>query len=229
MPQRKTYRRRYPKKKRKYARRKPKALTMGARVFPKTMMRKLTYYLPVTGNYSLQGTTIVYRANSLHDPEYAVLGHQPRGYDQIMEFYKRYTVLSCKMTVKSQWNDGNGAKEPLNIIVATRDTESAYAGSEIMNSYLENPDRTQRLLSPVQSYATTTSRTVSIKKRLGISNVMDSQELGAVSGANPDKGVFFHLHVGPVDSAVLSTENVTHQIRLDYIAVFSEAVSIGQS
>lgn len=226
--------RRYKKKaKGRYRKRKryaqPKALSMGARVFPKTMMRKLVYYIPLTAAYGLQGTTYVYRANSLHDPEFAVLGHQPRGYDQIMAFYKRYTVMSCKMTVTSNWCDGNGARDPLNIIIATRDTSTAYTGSEIMNSYLENPDRTLRTLGPVQSRPTITTRSLSVKKRLGVSNVMDTQELGALLGENPAKEVYFHLHVGPVDPAVLATENVTHQIRLDFIAVFSEAVTIGQS
>lgn len=216
------------RKPRKYARR-SKALTMGARVFPKTMLRKLVYYIPKTDNYATQGSTVVFRANALHDPEYAILGHQPRGYDQIMEFYKRYTVLSAKIHVTSQWTAGQGAKEPMNIIIATRDTSTAYAGSEIMNSYLENPDRSLKTLSPIQSYPTRTTRSVSIRKRLGVTDVNDSQELGASSGANPVKEVFFHFHVGPVDPGVLTTDDITHQIRIEYVALFTEPVTIGQS
>ncbi len=45
----------------------------------------------------------VYRANSTFDPDYATLGHQPRGRDAVECIYNRYLVLGCRITSRV-WN-----------------------------------------------------------------------------------------------------------------------------
>ena len=39
------------------------------------------------------------RLNSLFDPNLSGLGHQPRGFDQLMAVYEKYTVVAAKITV----------------------------------------------------------------------------------------------------------------------------------
>jgi hypothetical protein len=45
------------------------------------------------------GTQALFRLNSIFDPNAAVGGHQPYGYDQLAALYNRYRVLSCHWKV----------------------------------------------------------------------------------------------------------------------------------
>lgn len=56
-------------------------------------------------------STEVYRANDLFDPYFTGVGHQPRGFDQIMAFFNHFTVLSSSIRVDFMFNPdvaGNG-------------------------------------------------------------------------------------------------------------------------
>lgn len=55
-----------------------------------------------TFNFTLAtatGTQSLFRLNSIFDPNSAVGGHQPYGYDQLAALYNRYRVLSCHWKV----------------------------------------------------------------------------------------------------------------------------------
>lgn len=43
-----------------------------------------------------------YRANGMYDPEFAVGGHQPYGFDQLMSQYNHFTVLKATFDVENQ-------------------------------------------------------------------------------------------------------------------------------
>lgn len=44
--------------------------------------------------------TYVFNPTSLFDPNTTGIGHQPRGFDQIMSMYTNYTVIHCKITLQ---------------------------------------------------------------------------------------------------------------------------------
>jgi len=76
--------------------------------FPQSKLVKLRY---VDNQVTLDPgagliTSSVYSANSIYDPDITFTGHQPMGYDQWSKIYRRYTVLSSKITVR--WNPVNG-------------------------------------------------------------------------------------------------------------------------
>lgn len=71
-------------------------------VMPRTKTIRLTYYH--TRDMAAQPTADVpashtYRANGIFDPDYTGVGHQPRGFDQWASHYKKYRVISSKVTV----------------------------------------------------------------------------------------------------------------------------------
>jgi len=45
---------------------------------------------------------VQYRANGMYDPEVAIGGHQPAGFDSLMEQYLHFTVLSATIDVEMQ-------------------------------------------------------------------------------------------------------------------------------
>ena len=90
-------RRVYRLKRKRY--RKARNLVLGG--FPKTKIVKLRYVQEITLN-SASGVYDVhsFRANSLFDPDYNGVGHQPSNFDRWMEIYNHYTVVGSKITAK---------------------------------------------------------------------------------------------------------------------------------
>jgi len=109
---------RYTKRKsryggRKYVKRKMKASSrrgntfMSDRYFTKL---KYNHFTQVTDPLSGQGyqASVIYRGNGLFDPEQAVGGQQPLGYDQLTSFYQRYRVYAAKIHVRVHSLGGTG-------------------------------------------------------------------------------------------------------------------------
>jgi hypothetical protein len=60
-------------------------------------MRYAEYFSP--SNVTLAGSQVTMRMNSIFDPNSAVGGTQPYGYDQLAALYNRYRVLKCRWRI----------------------------------------------------------------------------------------------------------------------------------
>jgi len=58
------------------------------------------YVLTAESTTGLTGTEYAIRLNSLFDPEFTAVGHQPRGFDQMAAMMKRYCVYKVDVQVK---------------------------------------------------------------------------------------------------------------------------------
>lgn len=68
--------------------------------FPREMKIRMSYFesISFTGTASVANDRI-FNLNSIFDPYRSGTGHQPQGYDQWSNFYGRYRVDACKVTV----------------------------------------------------------------------------------------------------------------------------------
>lgn len=69
-------------------------------LFPATVVKSLRY----STDFSLTSTagavsSYVFRANDLYDPDYTGTGHQPMGFDQMMQFYNHFCVIKARIIV----------------------------------------------------------------------------------------------------------------------------------
>ena len=72
----------------------------------KTTLRyamRTEFALPTNGTY-----TCKLRANDLFDPEFALGGHQPRGFDDFMNIYDKFTVTGSKITASFMYEGYTG-------------------------------------------------------------------------------------------------------------------------
>lgn len=77
--------------------------------FPQSMKTKLRYTERV--EFTPGGTSVQqqqYRGNGVFDPNATGLGHQPRGFDQFMEIYQKFTVLGSTCTVQFMYEGYDG-------------------------------------------------------------------------------------------------------------------------
>jgi len=99
----KTYKKKAYKKKRSAVSVHPKKelQVLNPPLFPVKKFARLNYYDVNVGIGGVGGLigAVAYSANGLFDPQIAVGGHQPVGFDQMMLIYNHYTVTKSTATV----------------------------------------------------------------------------------------------------------------------------------
>lgn len=66
-----------------------------------------TYYAS-SGVGGVFGTEAIFSLNSLYDPNYGGVGHQPYGFDQLSALYRRYIVYGCLVEVEANDPSADG-------------------------------------------------------------------------------------------------------------------------
>lgn len=77
--------------------------------FPQSMKTKLRYVERIDSN--IDGTTVKlfgFRGNGLYDPFIPVGGHQPRGFDDFMKIYDKFTVVGSTCTSQFMYEGYDG-------------------------------------------------------------------------------------------------------------------------
>ena len=78
---------------------------------PEKFQSKLRYSTKFTLNPAASTNVVqhVFSANGLYDPDITGVGHQPRGFDQLMSLYAQYTVTKCQMRAFFDHIESSGA------------------------------------------------------------------------------------------------------------------------
>lgn len=159
----------------------------------------------------------VFSANGLFDPNVTGIGHQPRGFDELMQMYDHYLVTSCKMTIwiNSSENGGNGN---LLMVLSVRDNVSAITSQPDVLEYRYIKVAQTDSVSKQGGFLTITCRP---GKFLGFTNMRNEKDLQGNVGANPTEGAFIYIHCGAVDGAN-DPGNVQAQVRIEYETLLME-------
>lgn len=117
--------RKYGNRKRKYASKKRHmtvTATRSLQPLPARFITKHKYSTPFTLN-ALNSYQYKFNLNSLYDPDYTGVGHQPYGRDQLAALYNRYRVIKTSWVINGIQTDSPGtnirlACQPSNDIVS---------------------------------------------------------------------------------------------------------------
>jgi hypothetical protein len=188
---------------------------------PNFLRRVLRYsdYLAVPGTSGALGSWI-FNLAGLYDPDVALGGHQPFGYDQLMAFYNRYTVLSARITV-----DAIAVSVPIFFGVAVSINSTAAYSS--YNTYVESGSTVYRILDDPTPGNNRVSTAVDISKFTGRVDLVDDPDRSGSLTANPATGLYFHVLVQDVNKT--STCNAELNVVLEFDALFSEPRNMAAS
>lgn len=179
----------------------------------------------VTLNPGVGGTAAdhVFRANSLFDPDYTGVGHQPLGFDELISFYNHATVIGVKLTAYFRNTDSTYPQ-----FVAVQPKASATSVTNIQE-VMEQGNCQFSYLSPagVSGDRTTITYPLSIGKFFGRRGMLTENDFRCSSTANPTEQVY--LHVMAADNSGTDTASVEVTVVLDYIAILSEPKPVVQS
>lgn len=170
--------------------------------------------------------TIEYRANGMYDPEVAVGGHQPYGFDQLMAQYYHYTVIGATFEVECQTHTDSPQIWMCMLYNNTGTAASAYAAGGV-NGLNEMPvvSRSMHLnsVTPVMAQFRSQKLYASMSKIFGKTNanlIGDARFQGS-DAADPDEQTYFAL-VGYVPNGAQSEIGAFFKIKIIYTAVFTE-------
>lgn len=211
------------KSKRKPRRRRRKGYvpTGLAGTLGKTRLQRFKYCDKVELNpASLASDTYSFRLNSLFDPDFTGVGHQPIGFDQVMSFYNHYTVLGARMkaTFISQAADTSG------VAVVGIDITGSSTPTTAINDIYEQAHATTKIMTQSNSrgYAVVT-KNLSVKKFLGQKNILSEDDNAGSASTNPAETIYGHLFATSVDAgSVVNPSYLDILVEIDFIAVLHE-------
>lgn len=175
------------------------------------------------GNYVLQ-------ANSCFDPNNTGVGHQPRGFDEMMAFYDHFVVVGA--TLKIRFRNKSSATRPYPVI-SVRDSSNNIGVS--VKDYIEYGDKALAN-KPLMRQSTNDdaghaacnvlSISTDIGKFIGAKDILDREDLKGSAAGSPTEGVWFHVSCFDVDGGSVSVACVAEIV---YDVVFVEPKNPGSS
>lgn len=209
------------RKKRTYRRR----YRIQKSILPNRFVTKLRYQTFATVNPGAAGATGVYVmcANGMFDPDITGIGHQPRGFDQFATLYGHYTVLGAKITVRAHTRNANVYDQIF--CVALKADSPTFSD---MNDYLEGRNVKSKMLDAGPSaMGKQIVMNFSAKRFFGKKDILGDDLYRAAFSANPTERAYFHIACAPIQA--VDAANIDLDIRIDYIAAFTEPILPNQS
>lgn len=174
--------------------------------------------------------TYAFRANSLYDPNYTGVGHQPLGYDQAATLYERYCVVASKITVKlaSQTTDNGYLPTIFGIYQDNDSTPPSSAQAMIEQGRCKHRIITANPNASNSSTVLTSS--YSAKKYYGYKDFRDAKDsISSAMGGNPGKIRYFVLFAEPLDPNLADIPPLPVLVQIDFIVKLMEPNDLSQS
>lgn len=191
---------------------------------PTKFTTKMRYVEQYSINPGASGlcASYVFSANGLYDPNITSTGHQPRGFDQLIQIYDHYVVTGSKITIRTC----APSTETSNYIigVALRDGPTTDTDP---NDYLEGSYNKWRIVPSGSNGVTKIVQKASVGKFLGRNNVLsDSQLKGSASG-NPTEQCYFHVWASSLE--LTDPGAIYFVAEVEFILTFIEPKDVAQS
>lgn len=162
---------------------------------------------------------LLYRANSVYDPEYATGGHQPMTYDEWMAVYNHYCVIGSRIRVEVvQPNITNVNPGVIGVILTPT---AATLPSDLSSVVEQNDTRGVQLANPfTNSRRMIFTCNYSARKFFGARFSPSNPDFYAKDGANPTEDVFFQVFSYGISGN--DPGAYTAMITIDYIVYLTE-------
>lgn len=194
----------------------------GANLFGPRLKTRMTW----SYNTNLQSTTTnianlvgTYRLNSLYDPDSAVGGSQPLGFDALTSIYSKYRVTGALVKVTYT----NPSADGVFVGVRIRSGASGESGiSGLSHNYVQSlKNNWMRCMNNSGSQVSVFKQYVPMNVPWGKTKqqLYDDDEFAASIGGNPAREVFMEPYMIPT---VGSTDSVYVSMQVTYFVTFSE-------
>lgn len=231
---RKVYRRKSRRGGRKYVKRKMRASARANPMFmPDRYFTKLKYsqfvntndFVTPDGYYG----TLIYRGNGLFDPEQAVGGQQPLGFDQLTTFYQRYRVYAAKIWVRLHSLAATGTT-PYYLAICPFIGTSPTAFNGWISTISEQPysrfvTRNQYDSNPSIKHCMSTAKIYGVNK----TTVKADDLFSSPTGTLPTNQWSYLVSFGNLNASASAATNYILEVKLTYYCEFYERRNLPRS
>lgn len=200
-----------------------KGMSLSARYAPSGVGKQNIVSMRYSDAFQLTSTNgiiaeYIFRANSIHDPNFSGVGHQPMGHDQMATLYNKYIVLGSKITIQV-YGTNTGSQGIMAGLMLSKNSNPTSTYS-VYTEFSEAKRGTSKFVVSDPSVSTLTN-TYSAKKFHQVTDIKDNKaRLGNNFGANPLDGAFYAFWLQSAD--ITSTTQVRAIVNIDYIVLCSE-------
>lgn len=132
--------------------------------------------------------TYVFRANDMYDPNLTGIGHQPRGFDQLMTMYDHYVVGMSEIVLTM--HQTNAVLGDLRIALTTQDAATTLTN---VNDIMEYTSVDTTVLIP-STRPKQLKQQLNVGKFLGRGNILSDSQLKGSASASVAEGVYYHFY-----------------------------------
>ena len=210
--------------------------------FPQSMQTQLRYADAI--DFTPNSSTVQcksFLANGLYDPDVALgAGHQPRGFDQFMATYQKFTVKNARISVTWTFEGYNGPAETNNVGAPQQSIQSAAGQVQAVPaicgmivpsaeaSVSGTVQQSQELEKAVWTHIVPVGESKTISSRAKPSDFFGKDFLVGADGytgtasADPSNLLYCHICAGQQSNEYPLTIKVRANIVITYDAVFTE-------
>lgn len=191
--------------------------------FPNSYTAKLRYVEETSLN-AAAGTiaSYVYRANDCYDPNLTGVGHQPKGFDELMARYDHFTVIGSRITIKYMPTTPQaGNTSYLGIYLS--DSGTRVAGHSSVSDLLESRSAGRYITvgdSAFSGRKNAVYNTFSAKKFFRKKEVVGDSLYRGTIAASPTEQAYYELYAASCGGIDSSAVNIL--VVIDYLVVFTE-------
>jgi len=174
-------------------------------------------------------------ANGMYDPRVAAGGHQPYGFDQMMDKYQHYTVLKCTAVLEPAQNTHQANATCMLAVHTNANDITVVHNSGGANALREMPYHSAYLMpnqiSQSQRRAYVVADIAKLAGKQSSYELIGEQRYQGDAGANPPEDYYISVVVyNPLDAEVAAPLGVgVLMITLTYFACFTEPKFIPSS
>lgn len=201
--------------------------------FPKSKRVRMRYATTFLLNPTTDGVPVhkVLCANGMFDPEHALGGHQPMGFDQWMTVYDHFTVTDSVVQVKPLYTSPTSVQPGVFGVTLDDDHNLPYGSlTDMIESGMTS--RRTKVYGLTEAVGTGSDPLVykafRAKKFFGIKAVVGEDELKGSQASNPSEGAFFHVWACS-PGAGSDPSAMVFQAVIDYVAVLTEPKALPSS
>lgn len=194
-------------------------------IVPKTLLRTFKYMatkeiIPVTGGVLNE---LVFKANGMFDPQVALGGHQPYGFDQWMTWYDHFTVVKSKMKIVIVYKDPNSNSTPFGGYATLR-LDDGGTLETVVSKVLELPGTKYKFFGHDERAVLT--KTFNARRFFGGGSKVGSEGYKGNTFNDPAEVAYFNLGFAP---PLTGTPAVSVHIEILYTAMLTERRTVAQS
>lgn len=204
--------------------------------FPARKLVKLRYATRLNLDPPLNGVPVHngYLANGMFDPNTAIGGHQPMGFDQWMTVYNHFTVLGSRITVQYVPNTTTVIAPIAFGVMLVDDNTMPYTTTDALHQIMESKHGGRFLRlgannNSATSYGLRVTRNFSAKKFFGTKAIIGEDTYRGTVAGDPAETANFLVWACNPTTAGNDPPSCSFLVTIDYIAMLTERKELPQS